>query len=450
VLESSVQRLDQQIKIIAVLYDARTGKRLWGAAYNREMRDLFAIQTDVAENLASALQVRLSPNERDQIQQRPTDNVTAYDLFLQGRAYYLLRHKDDNEKAIELYRQALELDPKFSLGYVGLANAYIDRNVRFGEEAFWVDSAIDLCNRAVAIDPAQARAYVVLSRAYVWKSLFDQAGEAINKALRLAPNDAEVNFRAASQRLASSADFEAYSMLRKAYSLDPNDPRKAYLLALISAVIGENDLREKWMQKTMQLETDPDRRKMLECELLAQRRDYQKAFEGLKDLPADAVAYGPSALDLRVECAERLSNWSFVIQATEAKANTDPWAQFHLALTYHLSGDATRAHVEAMKLQTQAKSLLNIHPTDRDAMYYLAVSDRILGLRDQANDLLRKLFPESISVLPNAVNLLRDDPSLDVFKQDSSFQELMASFDKKDAETRARIAEFEKGSRIER
>jgi tetratricopeptide (TPR) repeat protein len=113
VLESSVQRLDQQIKIIAVLYDARTGKRLWGAAYNREMRNLFAIQTNVAENLASALQVRLSPNERDEIQQKPTDNVTAYDLFLQGRAYYLLRHKDDNEKAIELFRQALELDPKF-------------------------------------------------------------------------------------------------------------------------------------------------------------------------------------------------------------------------------------------------------------------------------------------------------------------------------------------------
>ena len=189
------------------------------------MRDLFAIQTDVAENLASALQVRLSPNERDEIQQKPTDNVTAYDLFLQGRAYYLLRHKDDNEKAIELFRQALELDPKFSLGYVGLASAYIDRNVRFGEDAFWVDSAIDLCKRAVSIDPTQARAYVVLARAYGCKNLFDQAAETITKALRLAPNDAEVNFRAGSQRLGSSADSEAYSMLRKAYSLDPNDPR---------------------------------------------------------------------------------------------------------------------------------------------------------------------------------------------------------------------------------
>jgi TolB-like protein len=446
VLESSVQRLDQQIKIIAVLYDARTGKRLWGAAYNREMRDLFAIQTDVAENLASALQVRLSPNERDEIQQKPTDNVTAYDLFLQGRAYYLLRHKDDNEKAIELFRQALELDPKFSLGYVGLANAYIDRNVRFGEEAFWVDSAIDLCNRAVSIDPTQARAYVVLSRAYGCKNLFEQAAGTITKALKLAPNDAEVNFRAASQMLRSSVDSEAYSMLRKSYSLDPNDPRKAYLLAYICAVIGEDDLREKWMQKAIQLESDPDRRKMLECELLAQRHEYRSAFDELKDLPPDAVAYNPSALDLRVECAERLDDWSYVIQATEAKADMDAWAQFHLVLAYHFSGDADRASPEATKLQTRAKALLSIHPADQDAMYYLAVSDRILGFRDEANEFLRKLFPESISVLPNALNLLRDDPSLDVFKHDSSFQELMASFDKKDAETRARISEIEKGS----
>jgi Tfp pilus assembly protein PilF len=195
--------------------------------------------------------------------------------------------------------------------------------VRFGEDAFWVDSAIDLCKRAVSIDPTQARAYVVLARAYRCKNLFDQAAETITKALRLAPNDAEVNFRAGSQRLGSSADSEAYSMLRKAYSLDPNDPRKSYLLGLICAVIGEDELREKCMQRTIQLESDADRKKMLECELLTQRREYLKAFNELKDLPPDAVAYGPSALDLRVACAERASDWSFAIRATEAKATTE-------------------------------------------------------------------------------------------------------------------------------
>ncbi len=446
VLESSIQRLNDQVKIIAVLYDAKSAKRIWGAAYNREMKDLFAIQTDVAENLAAALQVRLTARERDQIQRKPTDNFTAYDLYLQAQAYYALRHKEDNEKAVELFRQALELDPKFSLGYVGLASAYIDRNVRFGEETFWVDSAIDLCNRAVSIDPTQARAYVVLSRAYVWKNLFEQARETITKGLRLAPNDAEVNFRAGSQMLGSSVGPEAYFLLRKSYSLDPNDPRKPYLLAYICVVIGENDLREKWMQKTIQIESDPERRKLLECERLAQRREYLEAFKQLKDLPPNLVAYGPSVLDLRVECAERLGDWPSVIQAVETKADSDPWSQFHLALAYHLSGDVTKASAEATKLQTRAKALLSVHPADRDAKYYLAVSDRILGLKDEANEILRQLFPESISALPNALNLLRDDPSLDVFKQDGGFQELMASFDKKDSETRARIAEIEKGT----
>jgi TolB-like protein len=446
VLESSVQRLDQQIKIIAVLYDARTGKRLWGAAYNREMKDLFAIQTDVAENLASALQVRLSPNERDEIQQKPTDNFTAYDLYLQAQAYYRLRHKDDNEKAIELFRQALELDPKFSLGYAGLASAYIDRNVRFGQEAFWVDSAIDLCNRAISIDPTQARAYVVLARAFVWKNLFDQAGDAVNKALQLAPNDAEVNFRAASQMLASKVSVEAYSLLRKSHVLDPNDPRKPYLLAYICSAVEETDLQEKWMQKAIHLESDPDRRKLLESQRLALRQEYAPAIKELKGLPADFVAYGPSVQELTVVCSERLGDWPSAIEAVQTDVQDEPWRLFHLALAHRQSGEATKALDEAAKLQALAKSLIEVHPTDRDAKYFLAFSDRILGLTDEANEILRQLFPEGISVLPSgALTLLRADPSLNVFAHDRGFQDLMATFDRKNAETRARILDVEKG-----
>ena len=447
VLESSIQRLNDQIKIIAVLYDAKSSKRIWGAAYNREMKDLFAIQTDVAENLAAALQVRLTALERDQIQRKPTDNFTAYDLYLQAQAYYGLRHKDDNEKAIDLFRQALELDSNFAQSYAGLASAYIDRYVRFGQEAFWVDSAIDECKKAISIDQNQAYAYVVLSRALAWKNLFDQATEAVNQALRLAPNDSEVNFRAGSLMLNSAVSPEAYALLRKAYSLDPNDPRKAYLLAYICAIIGEDDLREKWMQKTIQLESDPDRRKLLECERLVQRREYQTAYEALKNLPDQLVAYGPSALDLRIECAERLGDWASVIQGVQAKAATDLCSQFHLTLAYQLSGDITKASSEATTLQTRAKAVLSIHPTDRDAKYYLAFSDRLLGRKDEASEILRQLFPVSIIPSPNALSLLRDDPSLDVFKQDDSFKELVAGVDKRDNETRARIVEIEKNSR---
>lgn len=444
ILESSIQRLNDQIKIIAVLYEAKSGKRVWGAAYNQEMKDLFAIQSDVAEHLAAALQVRLTADERERINHRPTENLTAYDLYLQAQAYYERRRKEDNEKAIDLLREALELDPKFALGYAGLANAYIDRNVRFDEESFWVDSAIDLCNKAIGVDPTQVRAYVVLARALGWKGLSRQAEEAVSKALRLAPNDAEVNFRAASQMLSSTVSAEAYSLLRKSHSLDPNDPRKAYLLAYACFVVGENELRERWMQKAINLESDAERRRLLECQRLVQQGDYSHALAELQKLPPGLFAYGSSLDDLIVACMERLKDWPSVIRKVEVRTDDDPWRLFHLTLAYYQLGESAKAAESASKLQTQAKARLAVHPDDRDAEYYLAFSNRILGNKEDAYELLRRLFPGTLSELPNALILVRADPSLDVFGGDNEFQDLMASIDTKNAEIRAGIEQTEK------
>ena len=165
ILESSVQRIDKRVKIITVLYDARKNKRIWGASYDREMKDIFAIQSDVAEQIATALKARLSADERASIQQKPTESLVAYDLYLRGWGLYQLYRKEENEKAIDLFKQALEADPKFALAYTGLADAYIERVQRFHGEDFWSDSAIDLCQRAVALDPKEVRSYTELARA---------------------------------------------------------------------------------------------------------------------------------------------------------------------------------------------------------------------------------------------------------------------------------------------
>ena len=440
VLESSVQRLDQQIKIITVLYDAQSGKRLWGAAYSREMKDLFAIQTDVAEHLTTALQIGLTADERDRINRKPTENLTAYDYYLQAQAYNERRRKDENEKAIELLRQALELDPKFSLGYAGLANAYIDRTVRFDEAAFWVDSAIDLCNRAIAIDPTQVRAYVVLARALGCKGLSQQAEEEVRKALRLAPNDAEANFRAASEMLRSTVNAEAYTLLRKSHSLDPNDPRKPYLLAYACFVVGESELREKWMQKAIDLENDPERRRLLECERLVQRGDYSRALAELQKLPPGLIAYGPSLDELIVACWERLKDWSSVIGKVQPCVDRDPWCLYQLTLAYYQSAESAKATESATKLRVQVKDRLTVSPADRDADYYLAFSDRVLGNKEEAYNVLRRLFPGTLGQLPNALTFARADPSLEIFAGDNEFKDLMTEFEKKNAEVRAGIA----------
>ena len=444
VLESSIQRLNDQIKIIAVLYEAKSGQRLWGAAYNREMKDLFAIQSDVAEHLAAALQVRLTADERERINHKPTENLTAYDLYLQAQAYQERRRKEDNDKAIDLFREALELDPKFALGYAGLANAYIDRNVRFDEESFWVDSAIDLCNKAIGVDPTQVRAYVVLARALGWKGLSQQAEEAVSKALRLAPNDAEANFRAASQMLSSTVSAEAYSLLRKSHSLDPNDPRKTYLLAHACFVVGEDELRERWMQKTINLESDAERRRLLECQRLVQQGNYSNALAELQKLPPGVIAYGSSLDDLIVACMERLKDWPSVIRKVQSRMDDDPWRLFHLTLAYYQSGESAKAGESASNLQSRAKARLAVYPADSEAEFYLAFSSRILGNKEQAYEILRHLFPGTLTELPDALILVRADPSLDVFAADNEFQDLMASFDKKNAEIRAGIEQTEK------
>src|SRR5262249_10330738 len=144
ILESSVQRIEDRVKIVTILYDARTNRRLWGASYDRDMKDVFAIQSDLAEQIAAALQAKLSQEEQANLQRKPTESETAYELYHQGQALWQNHRQEENDKAIDLFRQALERDPKFVLGYVGLADAYIERVKRFHGEDFWLDSAIDL------------------------------------------------------------------------------------------------------------------------------------------------------------------------------------------------------------------------------------------------------------------------------------------------------------------
>ena len=164
ILESSIERIDNRVRIITNLYDAVTSKRLWGASYDRETKDIFAIQSDVAEQIAAALRAGLSADERANIKHKPTENADAYDLYLRGWGLYQLYQKDENEKAIDLFKQAIEADPKFALAYTGLADAYIERVQRFHSDDFWSDSAVDLCQRAVALDPKEVRSYTELAR----------------------------------------------------------------------------------------------------------------------------------------------------------------------------------------------------------------------------------------------------------------------------------------------
>jgi TolB-like protein len=273
ILESSVERIDNRVRIITGLYDVVTNKRLWGASYDREIKDIFAIQSDVAEQIAAALKAGLSADERANISQKPTENVAAYDFYLRGWGLYQLYQKDQNEKAIDLFKQAIDADPKFALAYTGLADAYIERVQRFHGEDFWSDSAIDLCQRAVALDPKEVRSYTELARALLNKGWHERAHEPIRKALELNPNDWRANRFAAEELYGTGRYDEVYAYLRKCYAVNPNDSYAPNVMGYICWTVNEKDLMEKWMQRAIDVETGPQARLLMQCELLVLRGD---------------------------------------------------------------------------------------------------------------------------------------------------------------------------------
>ena len=117
-LEGSVRRAGDRVRIVAQLIDAATDQHLWAETYDRQLTDIFAIQTDVALQIATALRAELSPDERTRIRRKPTDNVHAYQLYLQGRHCYSRYTEESIQKGIEYFRQALAADPGYALAYV--------------------------------------------------------------------------------------------------------------------------------------------------------------------------------------------------------------------------------------------------------------------------------------------------------------------------------------------
>ncbi len=126
VLEGSVKKTGNRVRIVAQLIDASDNEHLWGETYDRELTEIFAIQTDVALKTAAALKAALSPAATEEIATPPTTDVTAYQLYLQGRDYYYRNRKEDNDHAIALFNRAVVHDPRYALAYAGLAECQFE------------------------------------------------------------------------------------------------------------------------------------------------------------------------------------------------------------------------------------------------------------------------------------------------------------------------------------
>jgi TolB-like protein/Flp pilus assembly protein TadD len=236
-LDGSVRRIGDRVRIVAQLIDADSDEHLWAETYDRQLTDVFAIQSEVALNIAGALQAELSSDERQRIGREPTRDVEAYQLYLQGRHVYFRYTRDGMLKSIEYFERAIARDPDYALAYTGIAIAYSELGVTGTlepEQAY--RRAMNAAATALALDGSLGEAHCVLGEIKAVRD-FDWLGaeREFKRALELSPNDADAHDLYG--RLCASLDRfdEAIALAKRAQELDPMAHRVDFTTTLLRA-----------------------------------------------------------------------------------------------------------------------------------------------------------------------------------------------------------------------
>jgi tetratricopeptide (TPR) repeat protein len=266
----------------------------------------------------------------------------------------------------------------------------------------------------------------------------------VRAALELAPNDWDANRVAAAEFTEFRREEEMYASIRKCFVTNPYDSWAPYELALICWTVGEKELAEKWMQRAIHLEPDPQRRRLLECERLVYSKEYGAALAGLRQLPPDLKTHYTTAADLVLFCSMQSGDWLAVIQTVDAKLKMDkenPTALLRMALALHESGQEGEARRTAEQVVALAQQKLPTAKSPRWMRFDLAVGSRLLNRYQDAYKSLREMMAKG--GFPDPV-LGPSDPGLNLFQADSEFQDILADLNRQNETKRARIREIEK------
>ncbi len=160
VLGGSVRRAGNRLRITAQLVETQTGHTVWAERYDREMKDVFEVQDEIARSITQALRISLSAQEQETIAQKPTENLQAYDYFLRGRNY---TRRENLEFAMQMFEHAIRLDPNFALAHAGIANISGMQFEMHGRDPRWIEKGLAAANRSFELDPENPE--VIASRA---------------------------------------------------------------------------------------------------------------------------------------------------------------------------------------------------------------------------------------------------------------------------------------------
>jgi adenylate cyclase len=195
VLEGSVRRAGDKLRITAQLIDVKTDHHVWAERYDRKLRDIFAVQDEVTEKVVSELAVTLKASESERLARKHTENFEAYDLHLRARKEFFALKKENILRAQELSKRVIELDPHFAGGYARLSYM-LSVSVRHGHSTSPredVEKALELAQKAVSVDDTYWLSYQALASAYLMKGRHDDALAAATAAVRIQPGNSEAH-----------------------------------------------------------------------------------------------------------------------------------------------------------------------------------------------------------------------------------------------------------------
>lgn len=231
VMEGSVRKLDNNVRITVKLINARTDSHLWSETYDEDISDLFSVQSTVAKAIARELKAAITPEMRQLIEKKPTANMEAYDAYLKGMFYYKRLNRDDLEMAMKYFELAREKDPGFALAYVGIGRVWRGLQqmsiVKVADGAPKAEAAV---NKALELDSTYSEVHLLLGGIRTWTNWDWKGGEtSMRKAIELNPKNAEAQSAYSHLLLITGRSGDAMKHIEIALNLDPlNSKIKAF------------------------------------------------------------------------------------------------------------------------------------------------------------------------------------------------------------------------------
>lgn len=392
ILEGSVRRAGNRVRITAQLINVADGYHIWSEKFDRDLADVFAIQDEISLSIADNLKVRLLGHDKDKMLKRYTHNLEAYDLYLKGRYHWNRRTPESLKKAVVHFEQVIEKDPEYALAYAGLADSYSmlpQVGVIPAKEAF--PKAKVLASKALEIDETLAEAHTSLAFV-LWSYDWDWIGmeREFRRAIELNPNYATAHQWFAMALLNLGRTSETVQEIERALELDPLSPIINTSAGFMYMFAGQEEKAEEHAKKTLDIDPAFGFAHIVLAYLSERHQRYDEAVEG--HLKGDSFAGTLSQKEIaELRAAYASSGWIGYLRKRlhmkQSKAEQGDVQCYDIAWLYARLDDAEKA-IEWLRRAYQ----------DRDpGLASLLTDDAFDKLRSDPRfiEIMRKMrFPE--------------------------------------------------------